>query len=74
MRTALYWSTRWTPLTALVAFFVIAALLPPFTWWLRTPLLIGLTFVAWVVAWGIQANIAERKRIERSLGRGDRIT
>jgi hypothetical protein len=60
MRTALYWFSRWPWLTTAVAFFVIAAMLPPFIWWVRTPLLLGLTLVAFIVVWGIKTNIAHR--------------
>ncbi|MDP9236698.1 MAG: hypothetical protein M3P30_04745 [Chloroflexota bacterium] len=65
MRTALYWFSRWPWLSAAVSFFVFAAVLPPFTWWVRTPLLLGLTVLALIVLWGIKANIAHRLFLER---------
>lgn len=64
MRTVFYWLTRWPWLWALVAFFTIAFMLPPFTWWIRTPLLLVLTLAALIVGWGIKTNIAERMFLE----------
>ncbi len=68
MRTFLYWLWPW--LAAVFVFFVIAAVLPPFTWWIRTPLLLFLTLVAWFVIWAIKTNIQHRRFME-NLGRDD---
>jgi hypothetical protein len=39
------WLCRWPWLTGAIFFFVIAQLIPPFLWYIRTPLIIALPFV-----------------------------
>ena len=56
----LYWLSKWPWLTAAVLFFIFAALLPPFVWYLRTPLLLGLSFVALVSLFFARLKIRSR--------------
>ena len=68
MRFIFYWFSRWPWLTALVCFFVYAALLPAFTWYARTPMLIagvGITFVVLLVVRGSIAQSAVLEQIVR---------
>jgi hypothetical protein len=58
--TFFYWLTRWPFVGAAVAFFIFAQLLPAFTWYLRTPLLLGASLIVLIVFWGIRQNIQER--------------
>lgn len=68
MLTVLYWLSRWPFIGGVISFFVFAQMLPPFTGYLRTPLLLGASFLVLAilsaVRLGVRGRLEERAVIE----------
>lgn len=49
---------------SVIAFFVFAALLPPFVWYVRTPLLLGATALTFLVLFFVRASIVQARAMD----------